>query len=155
MNVRPKGASRMRRVLSVLTLVILASAVPHAASTQTLLSGFALKQGVQGIEEDWEVVLNTPDPTSNGPQIMTYMSPVGDTSKPYSWFMLNVRDAPNPTAGGGMQIQVWTYADSLLTSSTWGTNQLNTTGEVIRWTQRIYYPGGGASATYEIRNGTS
>src|SRR4051794_26759627 len=92
-----------------------------AVLTMSLISAEARAQtytapGVASIQEDWVLVVAKGDPSNDGPQIQTYMSSVADSSLPYAWFMLNVRD--NPFYGGGMQVQVWTYSDQLLTSAT-------------------------------------
>src|SRR5579864_5748369 len=59
------------------------------------------------IEEDWELVIATPDLVAAGPQITTSMSPSADlTSSPFVAFDLNYREYPDFTPGG-MQVQVW------------------------------------------------
>lgn len=109
------------------------------------------------VREVWKVVVSNPDPAGNGPQIMTYMSAVSDTSDPYVWFMLNVRDNPNPYSAGGLMFQIWDYSDSLVASSTSTTDtaQLNTANETITWTQRLYFNANKGQLTYEILNGSS
>ena len=87
----------MRRSLSVLALVALASGLATAPAQ----AQFAVSPATQQIQEDWKLVVANGSPTNDGPQIMTYMSPVSDSSNPYAWFMLNVRDAPIRSRGAG------------------------------------------------------
>lgn len=103
------------------------------------------------VEEDWQVVLATPDPVGAGPQISTAMSPVSDGSTPSFVFDLNYRDSPSFQAGG-MQAQVWS-GDTMLSSTTRGTAQCSTTGETITWTQRMRISSG--TVNFAIDSGQS
>ena len=144
----------MHRAFMIPALTALALGLAYSpAQAQT----FTVMTGCAQVQEDWKLVIAKGDPVGNGPQIMTYMSPASDSSQPYVWFMLNVRDAPNPFTPGGLMIQVWNYSDSLLTSSTstQATAQLNTAGETITWTQRLTYNPRTYQSTYDIINGSS
>jgi hypothetical protein len=57
------------------------------------------------IEQDWEIVVGTPDPTMCSPQlfILLYPESGGDY---WSEFLINYNDQPQFSAGG-VQIQVW------------------------------------------------
>ena len=143
----------MRRILMTLVLAPLAS---------WLISGTAHAQYVvypttREIREDWKLVVAQGDTANNGPQIMTYMSPVSDTSDAYAWFLINVRDNPNPFTPGGLMVQIWDYSDKLVASSTstQATAQLNTANETITWTQRLYYNSAKSTLTQEILGGAS
>lgn len=104
------------------------------------------------VEEDWVLVVATPDAAANGPQITTSMSPSGDvTVGPFVAFDLNYREYPSYTQGG-MQVQVWS-GSNLLSTSTQGSNQLNTPNETITWTQFQSLQAG--TVTYGINNGQS
>jgi hypothetical protein len=103
------------------------------------------------IEEDWKLVVGTPDIVGVGPQITTSMSPVGDDSTPFAAFDLNYREYPDFQAGG-MQIQVWSGKDVLSTASE-GSAQFSTAGETITWTQRMRAISG--TITYDVVNGQS
>src|SRR4051812_18031278 len=87
------------------------------------------------IEEDWQLVIATPDVDGAGPQVSTSMSPVADGSSAFFVFNLNYRESPsfNP---GGMEAQVWS-GDQMLSSFTKGTAQCSTANETITWTQRM------------------
>jgi hypothetical protein len=104
------------------------------------------------VEEDWQLVIGTPDVIGVGPQITTSMSPVSDNSTPFAAFDLNYREYPNFQAGG-MQIQVWAN-DDVQSTATHGTNQFATAGETVTWTQRMSLASGG-TVTYRIVNGQS
>jgi hypothetical protein len=103
------------------------------------------------IQEDWQVVIGTPDPVGAGPQISTSMSPVPDGSTPFFVFDLNYQDSPT-FVPGGMQVQVWS-GDQLLSSATKGTAQCTTTGETITWTQSMSLSSG--SINIGINSGKS
>ncbi|HEV3166621.1 MAG TPA: hypothetical protein VGZ22_21530 [Isosphaeraceae bacterium] len=104
------------------------------------------------IEEDWVLVIDTPDVDANGPQITTTMSPTADhSSSPFVAFDMNYREYPDFTPGG-MQLQVWSGKD-LGDTATHGSAQLNTSGETITWTQAMSLSGG--SINYSIKNGRS
>jgi hypothetical protein len=104
------------------------------------------------VEEDWQLVIGTPDVIGVGPQITTSMSPVSDDSTPFAAFDLNYREYPNFQTGG-MQIQVWS-GDNVLSTSSHGSNQFTTAGETVTWTQRMSIASGG-NVTYQIVNGQS
>jgi hypothetical protein len=125
----------MHRILPALALTALAL----GQMTGPAQAQYTVLTNASQIQEDWQLVVAKGDPTFNGPQIMIYMSPVSDTSIPYAWLMLNVRDAPNPYSPGGNMIQVWDYSNNLITSctNTANTAQLNTTNETITWTQQL------------------
>ena len=136
----------MRRFLTVMIgafLVACPAIFGHAASPTLLLP--------DSVQEDWQLVVATPDTTDSGPQITTSMSPVTDNSIPFVDFDLNYSEIPD-FSPGGMQIQVWS-AGKCLSSSSQGTAQLNTVNETITWTQAMSVSNG--SITYGVSNGQS
>src|SRR4051794_16927139 len=139
-----------RTMLPLMLAAFSASFTTADAQAQSYVVG-----GTATIQEDWSLVVAKGDPTNDGPQIQTYMSAVTDSSLPYVWFMLNARD--NPYSGGGMQVQVWTYSDQLLTSATSGTAKLNTPNETITWTQNLSLIPSSSNyqLAYSILNGSS
>jgi hypothetical protein len=64
---------------------------------------------------------------------------------------MNYREYPNFTAGG-MQVQVWSN-NSVVSTSTQGTNQFQTSNETVTWTQRMSLSSG--SLNYAVENGQS
>ncbi len=103
------------------------------------------------VEEDWQVVVATPDVLGVGPQITTCMSPLSDISTAFVAFYLNYRPYPSFQAGG-LQVQVWSN-NQRLTNSSQGSAQLNTANETITWTQRMSVSGG--NVHYDVENGQS
>jgi hypothetical protein len=104
------------------------------------------------VEEDWVLVVATPDAEGVGPQITTSMGPTADQkTAPFVAFDLNYREYPSFVAGG-MQLQVWS-GETLLSYATSHTEQFNTQGETITWTQRMSLSDG--RLTYKIASGTS
>jgi hypothetical protein len=104
------------------------------------------------VEEDWELVVATPDVTGVGPQITTCMSPVAGNPSPFFVaFNLNYRERPN-FAPGGMHVKVWANSEILSTSSA-GSAQFGTPGETVTWTQRMFLLGG--LVVYDVKDGHS
>lgn len=106
---------------------------------------------ITAVEEDWQLVVNTPDVPGVGPQVTMCMRPGGDTSTPFVAFDLNYREYPTFQAGG-MQIQIWSNK-SVLATSTQGSAQFKTANETVTWTQRMSISSG--TVTYGINNGNS
>jgi hypothetical protein len=104
------------------------------------------------VQEDWQLVIGTPDIVGVGPQITTSMSPVSDNSTPFTAFDMNYREFPSFQAGG-MQIQVWSGND-VLDTATEKTEQFSTPGETITWTQSMSI-GQDGTVTYRVMNGQS
>jgi hypothetical protein len=104
------------------------------------------------VQEDWQLVIGTPDIIGVGPQITTSMSPVSDNSTPFVAFDLNYREYPSFVAGG-MQVQVWSD-DNVLSVSTHGSAQFSTQGETVTWTQQMSV-GQDGTVTYHVLNGQS
>jgi hypothetical protein len=103
------------------------------------------------VEEDWQLVVDSPDPLGVGPQITTCMSPTGDLTLPFIAFDMNYREFPTFSAGG-LQTQVWS-GDSVKTFATQGSAVFTIQGERVSWTQRMSV--GGGSIRYEIITGSS
>lgn len=107
---------------------------------------------IVGIEEDWELVLLTPDPDSAGPQVICTMSPVGNVNSLYCTLELNHQTVPY-FSPGGLQFELWN-GESLVTERRAPTQAvLCHPGEVIRWTQKMRLSDGILSL--EVVNGTS
>jgi hypothetical protein len=97
------------------------------------------------------VVIGVPDPTGEGPQIATGMSPVSDDSTPSFVFNLNYRDFPSFSVGG-MQVQIWN-GEQMLSADARGTAHCSTSGETITWTQSMKLSSG--KVTLAIDSGKS
>lgn len=114
------------------------------------LGSVAVPEGIDAVEEDWELVLAEPDVVGCGPQVTTTMSPSGSTRDESMSFNLNYRD--DPFQAGGLQLRAWD-AESVIAESVTGTALLQQTGETITWTQRMAIENG--HVVYEVKNGVS
>jgi len=103
------------------------------------------------VEEDWELVVLTPDPVAVGPQVTTCMGPSAGPATTFVAFDLNYHEFPS-FFPGGMQLQVWSGGQLAGTASQ-GIAVLNTPGERITWTQQMIL--GGGNIIYDINNGKS
>ena len=139
----------MHRRLSTLALAALTFGLLAAPAR----AQFAVQATTTQVQEDWKLVVAQGDTIKNGPQIMTYMSSVGDSSAPYAWFLINVRDAPNAYASGGFMVQIWDYSDNLITSNTSShTAAMNTANETVTWTQRMVINPTNSATTWDFIN---
>lgn len=126
----------------------------------SVLSGFAVGEAAAQItlaadrvEEDWRLIVATPDVDGVGPQITTSMCPMADrTQAPFVAFDLNYREYPSFSAGG-YQAQVWSNDQLLQNSSGGKTDQFATANETITWTQQMSLSSGQIS--YAIVSGNS
>ncbi|MBA3312768.1 MAG: hypothetical protein M3552_04365 [Planctomycetota bacterium] len=91
------------------------------------------------IEEDWELILNTPDLSFPAPQVVVMMKPATASPKT-ALFLINHHDTPQFNAGGG-QIQIWD-GDALKTYKSFAGPTLIRVGERVIWTQYMERSGG-------------
>lgn len=130
---------------------MLAPALLTIAAGGALALGQSSQPVPDAVEEDWQLVVATPDVLGNGPQITTCMSPVIDGSTPFVAFDMNYREYPT-FQPGGMQVQVWSGNQVAATASQ-GSTLFNTPNETITWTQRMSVANG--TVTYQVENGQS
>jgi hypothetical protein len=110
------------------------------------------------VEEDWQVVVENPDPVAVGPQITTCVSPTSDPSAAFVTFYVNYQDYPdwNP---GGLQLKAYgappdsSTSPPVLDSASQGSGVCETEGETITWTLRMSTSGGNLSVN--VVNGQS
>jgi hypothetical protein len=104
------------------------------------------------IEEHWELQIAQPEGDISAPQTTMVMSPIADLSDVHFLFVLNHVNAPGFEAGG-MHAQYWD-GDNLVQEAIAGeTGALESSGEVIRWVQRMTIADG--VLTFEVVNGES
>ena len=132
-----------RHLLGLLTMV-LAVVWVGAASAET--------PPIVRVEEDWEVVIGTPDPTTSGPQVICTISPTGNVDSFHATLELNHHDIPS-FAPGGVQFEIWQGDVALNERKFPDTSLLNIPGEIITWTQAMELADG--ELYFEIINGTS
>ncbi len=126
-------------------------AVATLMSSAGIVRAGETPEGTTRVEEDWELVIATPDLEGAGPQITTCMAPVPSDTTRFVAFNLNYRADPSFIAGG-VHILVWDD-NAVVDLSANETGRCNTTNELITWTQRMSLSVG--SLSYSIRNGQS
>jgi hypothetical protein len=134
-------AWQVRPLLVVLSVLGCAS----LASAQTLPT-------IVRVEQDWELVVGTPDPDNDAPQIVCVISPLGDVNSWYAAFELNQRSQPC-FSPGGLQLQIWEGELPLSEVNSEGEALLANSAEVVRWTQSMELVDG--ALVFEITQGTS
>jgi len=130
------------RVLLTLLIVAACSSVAVAQTSPTVVR----------VEEDWELVIETPDPGSDGPQITCAISPLGNLDSLYATFELNHQSELTFEAGG-LQLQIWDGEVLLSDKGYPNRNVLSQAGEVITWTQCLEVQND--TVTFEVINGIS
>ncbi len=104
------------------------------------------------VEEDWELVVGTPDVDSDSPQITCVISPVGGVDSVYAVLELNAQTLPS-FSSGGLQLQLWSGEKSLVANNYPNGSVLRTSNETIRWTQSVELTEG--NLNFEVTNGSS
>jgi hypothetical protein len=134
-----------RRVRNYLALGLLA------------LSGASVGFGQNGfdivkVEEDWVLIVETPDPLQDAPQVSTWMSP--SSSMDGAHFGVELNHAQRPEyEGGGFQTKAMIDAEQTDDRLGHQGENLAFPGETIRWTQSLSIEGG--QLAFRIKSGTS
>lgn len=104
------------------------------------------------VEEDWCVVIDTPDPDGHAPQIVTAMSSTDELADVHAVFELNHGTLPDYTSGG-MQLQCWSEDLNLdyREAPKWGI--LSTPDEVVTYTMSMKLADG--RVQFEVTKGES
>jgi len=110
-------------------LLALAGAIAFALCA----SAPAADASIARIDEEWEVIIGTPDPDLHAPQLINAMSTTDRLSDVHAVFELNHWTMPEYTPGR-LQLQCWSGDTLLGYSSSTRTGKLATAGEVIRYT---------------------
>lgn len=111
-----------------------------------------LSLSVTSVEEDWELVVDDPDPNSSGPQVTCSIAPHSADDSLYAAFELNHRTLPE-FERGGMQLQVWGGSYNLDNNPNPQHEIMQTAGERVTWTMAMTLSGG--NLTFEVKNGHS
>ena len=145
MNVSCTGRSRAPRLRLLICLLILCGDGPVGSLEA---SDFSIVR----IEEDWELVVTTPETTSNSPQVTCAMSATGTDESDYMSFEMNLQSQPS-YAIGGLHLHAWN-GDYLRGSAHAQSGvPVQDSDELITWTQSMTVSNG--TLTYEITNGSS
>ncbi|MEW4490385.1 hypothetical protein AB1L42_20030 [Thalassoglobus sp. JC818] len=107
---------------------------------------------IHRVEEDWELVVNNPDPNADCPQIATVFGPTDARFDTHTLFELNHGTLPS-FGEGGMQLQVW-FGDYLIGYQRQrAPAELSTSNERITYTTATAIEGG--HLTMSVFNGSS
>lgn len=142
----PRGSwswRRGRRIWCALACGLMVAANSSWASAQTGCT--------MAVEEDWELVLSAPASIKNAPQVETVISPYGHINSFFGRITWNYREMPDYLAGG-FQLQGW-YGGNFLNHCSLENDACSTTGETIKWTQRLSTDGQQLRVT--VFNGSS
>lgn len=112
----------------------------------------ALGQDVIRVEEDWEFEICDPDSNSVGPQVLATMSPFDHLAETHFTLEINHRSAPSWTPGG-ISIHRWTGEWRNASFDRSDRTIMNTSNEVVTWTQALYVESG--RLHFKVFNGTS
>lgn len=112
----------------------------------------ASAQDAARVEEDWELVVNSPDTNSSSPQVVTVLSPTADLTSLHGVFLVNHQTEPD-FAFGGLQLQVWDGDVNRSERTTPDRSVLHHENEVVRWTQSMQLVEGGLE--FAVTNGSS
>ncbi len=132
---------RLLPVLLVFALVVSWQAMP-ALSSETIVR----------VEEDWELVVGTPDPNTDAPQVTCVISPVANTDAYHGAFELNQQSMP-VFESGGVQLQVWEGEVPISDRKYPILAILVQPDETVAWTQCMELDNG--VLTFEIISGNS
>jgi len=88
------------------------------------------------VEEDWELVIGTPDPGTDAPQVTCVLSPVGNVDSIYAAFAVNHQSLPDYLPGG-LQLQVWDNELPQLSRKFPNCAVMAAVGETVSWTQSM------------------
>ena len=104
------------------------------------------------VEEDWQMVVSTPDPNCDAPQITAALLPQGSTDGQFATFEVNHQDIPEYIAGG-MQLQLWNGETAGSSRKFPNPSLLATPDETVTWTQTMEVADG--VLTFEVVSGSS
>jgi hypothetical protein len=142
-----------RNHLSFITAAGLVAVV--FSSVWQFASSAAIAEGtttILRVEEDWELVIGTPNPNSVSPQITCVFAPTGNFNSLSGVFELNHQSQPK-FAVGGLHIHVWKGEFPLTIKSSHGLNVMSHGNETVRWTQAMTLVNG--HLVVEVSDGTS
>jgi len=104
------------------------------------------------VEEDWELIVNTPDPNRDAPQISTWMSPTNSLGGDH--FGVDINHAQRAGyAGGGFQTKRMNASQLVEDRCENIGAKLQVEGETIRWTQLLAIIE--QDVVFAVKNGTS
>lgn len=124
--------------------------------------GWAMACDVQGeeadaskivrIEEDWQLVVDIPDPDTNAPQVTCVFAPTADVDFGYAEFDVNHHSQP-AYVPGGLQLQVWSGGQPIIVNNDPDGGVISSPSESVSWTQSMALADG--VLTFAVSNGQS
>lgn len=120
-----------------------------------LLSAVALGQSdprLVRVEQDWQLVVGTPDGGNSAPQITCTISPTNDIRSFHAAFELNQQQLPSYSPGG-LQLQIFNGESPVSQGTDSSGVVLATPNETITWTQSMEI--NGSELTFQVSNGNS
>lgn len=115
-------------------------------------SVFAQEQQITRVEEDWCIVVGTPIPEEDTPQLTCVMSSGADLSAHHAVLEINHSTLPS-YAAGGLELQLWQGDTNLSFNNFPHNGRLHHIGETVHFTNTMEVSGG--QLKFEIINGTS
>jgi hypothetical protein len=104
------------------------------------------------VEEDWYVMIGTPEPEADSPQISTVLAPSWSLGGRYAVFDMNCATQPG-FSSGGVQLQLWQNDAIQQTRSNTNWDSLHLVNEEIRYTSVMRIEDD--NLVFEIINGSS
>lgn len=138
---RTPSARLVLGLLSIATLVAASAAADDPADSR-----------IVRVEEDWELVVATPDPSNDAPQVSVVFAPTADVDWAYAEFDINHHSHPDFIAGG-LQLQVWSGGRPIVVNNDPDGGVISQPSERICWTQGMKLEDG--VLTFAITGGTS
>ena len=132
---------------------IAALAVIAATVTASSLTAQVNGTDVYRIEEDWQLVIDTPDTNLVVPQVTCTISPL-DMNTAYCAFDLNFHSQPD-WSPGGLQVHTWDPSDPIEFSNSTHTELMNTANETVTWTQTMTLDPNLNTVRFQVVNGNS
>ena len=132
--------------------------VGHVVVIALVLLSLVLVAGAGGpspvvrVEEDWELVVGDPDPSTDAPQITCTMSTDSDLIGPYATMEFNHRSQPSFEVGG-LQLVLWNSDLPVSIKPAPTTASLSLAGETIRWTSSMELRDG--RLLFQVSDGSS
>lgn len=107
---------------------------------------------VTRVEEDWELVVATPDATTTAPQVTTVISPAANLDGVHAMFEMNFRSLPE-FQPGGLHLQVWEGDIPFGIADHPNNATMSTNNETVTWTQSVELTG--QNLVFEVSSGNS
>ncbi len=135
----------MIAVLSSMGVLVMSCASPHSEAAD---NGPIIVR----VEEDWELVVDTPVADSAAPQVTCTFSPVSHVDGLHATLEINHQSLPYFQAGG-LHLQLWQGENALNSNKSPHDAMMSQAHETVCWTQRMEIQNG--VVTFEVVEGSS